>query len=250
MEHGMGKLHESQTGVAIHGVLVVILITSLLVIFTARTALFHEVLTGNDNDYQKTYEAAKILMQDAELDVRGLQSSGASCQSSASSGATDTCRSSSPVFFPQDREEMAKLLSYLDGLPHGCSYGICRKRMGIQDFWSDPQILLPMTAENVGARYGQFTGASSASGGNPILAMRGTASRANDLKGAWYWVEVLPFVETQARLLSQNENNAAFKSYAPDPSRPWIYRITVLARGNKKSTEVVLQSIISLQAIE
>ena len=107
-----------------------------------------------------------------------------------------------------------------------------------------------MTAANVGARYGQFTGAKAGPGGNSVLAFNGIANQVQDLKGAWYWIEILPFVDSGAGLLSSYENNPHLKAYAPDKLHPWIYRITAYARGKKKGTEVVLQTVLSFQSSE
>ena len=240
--------YQRQRGAALYIVLIVIMMTILLAIYAARTALFHEVLTGNEADYQKTFEAAMTLMQDAEMDILQIQASGTACQSDESNG--DICRRTTNLHFPSDKAELADLLLFLDTLPTGCLKGICRKRSGIQDFWSDPQLLLQMTASDNGARYGQFTGAGSGAGGNAVLSIRSDVSRASDMKGAWYWVEVLPFVDASVGLLSSYESNGHTKAYAPDKSKPWIYRITVFARGQKKGSEVLLQSVLSLQSSE
>jgi Tfp pilus assembly protein PilX len=36
-----------------------------------RTSLFNELIVGNDADYQRAFEAAQAILQDAELDIRG-----------------------------------------------------------------------------------------------------------------------------------------------------------------------------------
>lgn len=243
-----GRYASHQHGAALYVVLVIVLMSSLLAIWAARSALFHEILTGNDADYQRTFEAAQILMRDAETDIQNGQTASPACKTNNSSG--NPCRLSSPIHFPIHRSELVELINYLDSLPTGCSHGICRKRAGAQDFWSDPPLLAQMTAENIGARYGQFTGAASGPGGNPILAMQQTGNSSGAHKGAWYWIEILPFVDAPVRLISGYENNAYLTAFAPDSRRPWIYRITVYARGNKKGTTVVLQSVLSLQSEE
>ncbi|QIL70821.1 pilus assembly protein PilX [Diaphorobacter sp. HDW4B] len=237
-----------QNGAALYIVLIIVLMTSLLAIWASRSALFHEILTGNEADYQRTFEAAQILLKDAELDIRSVQASGTPC--SAANATGNVCRASTSVHFPHDRVELVDLISYLNTLPSGCAYGICRKRSGFQDFWSDPTTLLQMTAANVGARYGQFTGAAAGPGGNPILGLSESSKQVKDLKGAWYWIEVLSFANSEVGLLSTYDNNPHLKAYAPDKSVPWIYRITVYARGQKKGTEVVLQTVLSLQSSE
>ncbi|MBF5005271.1 pilus assembly protein PilX [Diaphorobacter sp. NR2-3-3-1] len=242
------KIIARESGVALYVVIIIVLMVSLLSIWAARSAFFQEILTGNEADHQTTFEAAQILMNDAELDIRQMQASGDACPAVNSDG--NICRASTSVHFPADRGEMVDLIAFLDNMPTGCALGICRKRSGIQDFWSDAALLRNMTAADVGARYGQFTGAVSSPGGNPLLAIQASSSNTKDLKGAWYWIEVLPFIDAQTGLLSIYENNPHFKTYAPDSRRPWIYRITVFAKGRKQGTEVVLQSLLSLQSSE
>ena len=59
---------KKQVGSALYIVMVMLLAASLLAIWAARGALFQEWLAGNDADYQRAFEAAQLLMQDAEMD--------------------------------------------------------------------------------------------------------------------------------------------------------------------------------------
>ena len=68
-----------QRGVALFVVLVFVMLSMLLALWATRTSLFNEMVVGNDADYQRAYEAAQALLQDAELDIRGEQSNGAEC---------------------------------------------------------------------------------------------------------------------------------------------------------------------------
>ncbi|MNV92370.1 hypothetical protein D3C71_1869600 [compost metagenome] len=101
-----------------------------------------------------------------------------------------------------------------------------------------------MTATNVGARYGQFTGADAAATANPLLAV------STDGRGAWYWVEMLPYIDPNVALLASLPTNSNVERFAPSRKKLLVYRITALARGNKPSTEVVLQSVLSVQSID
>lgn len=49
--------------------------------WASRTSLFNEMLVGNDADYQRAFEAAQALIQDAELDIRGENADGTACSS-------------------------------------------------------------------------------------------------------------------------------------------------------------------------
>lgn len=218
----------AERGLSLPVVMVIVLMTMLLAIGSARVTLFHELLIRNDADYQRAFEAAEAALLDAEMDIRGLGADG---------------RGAAAVHFPSDTSELADMLALLDALPTGCRSGICRKRSGAQDFWNDPERLALMLADDTAARYGQYTGAMAGASAHPLFA-------GQDSPRAWYWVEVLPYAGGQVALLAGYEGSAHMAAHAPDPQRPWIYRITALARGRKKGTEVVLQSIVTLRPQE
>jgi type IV pilus assembly protein PilX len=101
----------------------------------------------------------------------------------------------------------------------------------------------------VGARYGQYTGASVGNVSapiNPILADRSKAA-----SGGYYWIEVLNYLDAQFSSIT-----------APDPAAGTappqsllninlaphvVYRITALAYGRKPGTLVVLQETYARQ---
>ena len=225
-----------QRGVALYVVIVVVLLSTLLALWASRTALFGELIVGNDADYQRAFEAAQGMMQDAELDIRGEQPNGSACTASATN--TDICRVGTTVWFIDEDKDLVGVLSKLEAASTGCIKGMCTKRTGIQDWWNDSATLTAMIATNVGARYGQFTGAKTGSASNPILNIT-TAGR-----GAWYWVEIMPYdvspsgLVTGTKKLDLNLNPAV------------VYRITAIARGLKPSTQVVLQSTFARQKIK
>lgn len=251
-----------QRGVALYVVIIFVLLSMLLALWAARSALFNEILVGNDADYRRTFEAAQAMLQDAEFDIRGVQPSGAACAPTA--GNSDICRpppapaipasGSSPavpattgadVYFDFETKDLGNMLSQVQTLSPNSSHcykGICLKRTDPQDFWNDSTAMAAMIASNVGARYGQFTGASAAATANPILAETAAG------KGAWYWVEILPYIDPDgASLLSGMPPGANVERFAPMRTKLFVYRITALARGNKPGSEVVLQSTLSLQ---
>lgn len=249
-----GRQHQHQRGVALYVVIVFVLLSMLLALWAARSALFNEILVGNDADYRRAYEAAQAMLQDAELDIRGMQPDGTSCIPKP--GNNDICRPvpqpasgtnpatpGADVYFDIQTEELGAMLStvYTKNPTTKCHKGICQKRADPQDFWNDPATLNAMIATDVGARYGQFTGASAEATANPILA----DSDAGE--GAWYWVEMLPYVNEELGLLANMPPDSNVAKFAPHLKKLFVFRITALARGQKPGTEVVLQSTFSLK---
>ncbi len=233
-----------QRGVALYVVIVFVMLSMLLASWAARGSLFNEMLVGNDADYRRAFEAAQAMLQDAEFDIRGVQPSGQGCLPSDTSG--DVCRATTAVYFDIETKDLESVLTVVkaNGPTTGCYMGICQKRSGVQDFWNDRELLAAMTADNVGARYGQFTGADAASTANGLLAVRSAG------RGAWYWVEMLPYMDPNVALLASLPANSNVERFAPSRRKLLVYRITALARGNKPSTEVVLQSVLSVQSID
>jgi len=251
------RRRQRQNGVALYVVIVFVLLSMLLALWAARSALFNEILVGNDADYRRTFEAAQAMLQDAELDIRGMQPDGSACIPVA--GNNDVCRpppqaasgstaatAGAKVYFDIETKDLENMLStvYTEQPTTKCFKGICQKRADPQDFWNDSTTLSSMIADDIGARYGQFTGASAEATANPILADK-TAG-----KGAWYWVEMLPYVDPNVSLLANMPPGSNVERFAPARKKLWVYRITALARGNKPSSEVVLQSTLSLQVAE
>lgn len=238
------RSRRSQRGVALYVVIVFVMLSMLLASWAARGSLFNEIVVGNDADYRRAFEAAQAMLQDAEFDIRGVQPSGQACV--PGSPSTDVCRAATTVYFDIETKDLESLLAVVkaNGPTTGCYKGICEKRIGAQDFWSDKTVLAAMTAQDVGARYGQFTGADAAATANPLLSVR-TAGR-----GAWYWVEILPYIDPNVSLLSHMPPGSNVDRFSPSRKKLMVYRITAIARGNKPSTEVVLQSVLSVQAFE
>ena len=246
-----------QKGVALYVVIVMVLLSMLLALWASRTSLFNEMLVGNDADYQRAFEAAQAMLQDAEMDIRGVNSDGTLCVVDATDG--DICRRTTSVYFEFETKDIDTIFSTIESQGTAaaatkCFKGICQKRTDPQDFWNDKTILGQMISLNVGARYGQFTGAKYKSDnktGNPILNDRTlNATDPSKSKGAWYWIEILPYVDQNISLLGNMPPGANILTYAPSRKKPFIYRITALARGLKPGTEVVLQSTLSIKPSE
>ena len=253
-----------QRGVALFVVIVFVMLSMLLALWASRTSLFNEMVVGNDADYQRAFEAAQALLQDAELDIRGQKADGSECI-----GTGSFCRMTGVKQIPLEAKEVSALLADLEGIASGprCDDGLCLKRTGRQDFWNNASdtttpgvdvTLDQMMVNTVGARYGQYTGAEIGSASNPILKVgaRGTVvdtgENANN-KGGWYWIEVLPYDPDAANsaLIAGGNNNLALNL---DPNV--VYRITAVAHGRKVSgtdtpvTRVVLQQTYARQKLK
>ena len=236
-----------QRGAALFVVIVFVMLSMLLALWASRTSLFNEMLVGNDADYQRAFEAAQALLQDAELDIRGENADGSVCTAA-------NCREkiAAAPKIPLEAQEVTPLLAELDTktATAKCSYGLCTKRLGRQDFWNKKDTtdlqagefdLSAMTKTNVGARYGQFSGAavgSSSSQANPILA-----DTSADDRGGWYWIEIMHYDESSKNsgliigATGNPTNNLLNLNLKPNV----VYRITALAYGRKSSTMAVLQ---------
>jgi type IV pilus assembly protein PilX len=234
---------QSQRGVSLFVVIVFVMLSMLLALWGARSALFNELIVGNDADYQRAFEAAQALLQDAELDIRVEQANGDPCVPGATS---DTCRPpGATVWFPNEDKEVTPMIQTLEAQSTGCLKGICAKRTGNQDFWNDPTTLAAMMTYNVGARYGQFTGAKTGTKSNPILAKNTSTTPAGE--GGWYWIEIMPYDPNAGNtdLITNGSTNLALNL------NPYVaYRITAIAHGLKLGTQVVLQSTYVRQKLK
>lgn len=227
-----------QRGVALFVVIVFVMLSMLLALWASRTSMFNEMVVGNDADYQRAFEAAQALIQDAELDIRGEKPDGSDCRIPTA----NACRGGMAVAqIPLEAKEAAALWAELESITTGprCRNALCLKRTGRQDFWNnasdktDPSIdftLAEMMVDGIGARYGQYSGAKLSTdanepGGNPILRDR---SR-NDL-GGWYWIEILPYDPNadKSALIAGGANHLPLRM-TPNV----VYRITAVAHGRK-----------------
>lgn len=237
----------AQRGVALFVVIVFVLLSMLLALWASRTSLFNEMVVGNDADYQRAFESVQAMLQDGEQDIRLSNESPESSALCTAGG--DVCRAATLDQFPlaKQQETIGSLLGTLSAQTTGCRSGLCTKREGAVDFWNNTDAskgptLAQMLA--VGARYGQYTGANYGdkdNPANPILADRD----AN--KGAWYWIEVLPYDESSktSNLIVGGATNLLPLNI--DPSV--VYRITALAFGRKPGTLVTMQQTYAPQRL-
>lgn len=248
-----------QRGVSLFVVIVFVLLSMLLALWASRTALFSEMVVGNDADYQRAFEAAQALLQDAELDIRGEKADGSVCAEVADND--NVCRKGSAIpKIPLEAKEVGDLLAELGTKTTRCLHGLCAKRLGRQDFWAYTSATSPapanlqtgevqleaMTTAGVGARYGQYTGAalgSNSAPANPILA-----DTSSDDRGGWYWIEVLPYDESsKSSSLIVPAAGAASNLLPLNVTPSVVYRITALAYGRRPNTMVVLQQTYARQ---
>ena len=225
-------------------VLVFVMLSMLLALWASRTSLFNEMIVGNDADYQRAFEAAQALLQDAELDIRRESPDGLTACTAAN------CRDNIAAAYKIPIEgEVTQLLDDLNQQPTTkCLSGLCTKRAGRQDFWNTTSAtvlaagevkLADMTKPNVGARYGEFSGATkgdSSNPANPILA-----DTSADNRGGWYWIEVMQYDESakNSGLIVGGTNTDNLLRLNLEPNV--VYRITALAYGRKPGTMAVLQ---------
>ncbi|MEZ5718000.1 MAG: PilX N-terminal domain-containing pilus assembly protein [Burkholderiaceae bacterium] len=226
-----------QRGISLFIVIVLVMLSMLLALWGSRTSLFNEMVVGNDADYQRAFEAAQALIQDAEFDIQGERANGSPATPVFQAQQQTHAGPRAAIWFPNENKDVGPLLDSLSAAATKCFKGVCLKRTGEQDFWNDKTTLTAMMNENVGARYGQFTGAQTGSTSNPILAYNDPAN--NKDKGGWYWIEIMPYDSNAGNtgLITNGSNNLAL-NLTPSVA----YRITAIAHGLKPSTQVVLQS--------
>ena len=242
------SFHRRQKGISLFVVIVFVMLSMLLAIWASRTSLFNEMIIGNDADYQRAFEAAQSLQQDAEFDIRGVRSDGSDCQTSSTS-PDRVCRVGGSIMkFPLEAQEAVRLLSDLGTKTMFCQNGLCLKRTGDQDFWTDSTTLAAMAVDGVGARYGQYTGAATGANSNPLLI---STSTTPSTQGGWYWIEVMPYSEKAktANLIVDSSTS----QLALNLDVYVVYRITALAYGRKRNengepaTMAVLQETYARQ---
>ena len=269
----MRKQRKHQQGISLYIVIVLVLLSMLLALWASRTSLFNEMVVSNDADYQRAFEAAQALLQDAELDIRSADydvATNKTIDNLDCSAGGDVCRSSTADRFPLEAKEITALINILDAQPTNCRNGLCTRRTGRQDFWNYTKNTNPppeniqadagevpledLTKEGIGARFGQYTGAKlgdASKPANPILA-----DRSADNKGGWYWIEVLPYTKSKAGQPTPPCNAPPSAGVPNAPGGPTlivgdksdstlrpnldpaiIYRITALAYGRKVDAE-------------
>lgn len=210
-------------GIALITVMAVLAIAGLAVVTSLRLGGLQAMLAGHQADQQRALAAAEALLLDAEADILGRRADGRPCPADAPDAAqlvgcrrrgTDTLPAA--PYFPQTVDGFDEVRALLQvGAAVPCQDGICAPSSlaALAALEDEPAL------RAVGARLGQFTGAP-----------------ARDAPPGWYWVEMF-------RYQSAAEATRAPLEAEPDPTRPFIYRITALALGLKPGTRAVVQSL-------
>ena len=235
-----------QHGATLIMVLIIMLLTMTAVMGGYRLANLNETVLSNASDYNRAVAAAEALIRDAEADIRGrlppytVQSDGSLgtvCRPDTNNTLVTTagyvgCRNQGGgrAYFPRSTEDfdaVETVVASATTTPR-CQDGICVPT----NITYSPLIENNLTAMTpVAATYGQYTrNGLTAPGvsGNPIL----TASPAQ----AWYWVEVYKYTASLA------SSSTTANNLVPDPSVPFIYRITAVAQGLKPGTQAVIKT--------
>lgn len=211
-------LPRPQQGVSLIIVMVIMLLSSLLFLGGSRVANLNELLAGSESDQQRTFEAAQMLLKDAELDIQA------------------TATNLRPESMSLSKLDNELLLNLRDAaIAAGaapCANAVCVNLGNLTSgdpttsFWNNPTLLATYTANTVGARYGQFSGAAAPTVGNsnPIVANN----------QAWYWIELLPF--------SGHSADWAQDCVPTKGSAQFLFRITALALG-RSGVPTVVQEI-------
>jgi type IV pilus assembly protein PilX len=211
-----------QRGISLVIVLVVLMLSVLLAMGAARTALLNEALTGNLSDEQRTAQAAEALLVDAQASVQLHLN-----QTSNDQAADELPNTRGEAFLPisqADYSRLALALEKTSGADTPCVLGYCvltpDPGASLGNWWADPTTLNALWP--LGASYGTYTGATVPAGNAA-------------LNNARFWVEIYPFSRT-----------VDTQTLAPSDTHPFVYQITVVARGLKAGTQVVLRSVIML----
>jgi len=229
-----GTSRRPQHGVSLLSVMLMVLVTSLVVMWASRTALFNEMVTGNTSDYQRAVEAAHAMLRDAEFDIRGIQPDGSACAGAACrhQGVYDAAARS--AFYPTNESDYQDLRSASGGSGPSCIAGICTPDNVQPYFWTDAAKLAAM--KKVAATYGSHTGAKASPFGD--TPADGSEPRA------WYWVEVLPYDTSVAF------DGGIRAALSPDEDTPFVYRITAVAQGMKAATLAVVQTTLVVKRVD
>jgi type IV pilus assembly protein PilX len=228
----MSLRHARQRGISLFIVMVMVLLTTLVVMWASRTALFNELVTGNDADYQRALEAAQAMVRDAEFDIKGTKPDGTPCKALYEGSCRQFLISNDQAYFPQTSDDFQDLTYKLTNQTPSCVQGICVSTNVLPEFWLSTSPTQGLEAmKKVAARYGELTGAVAVdSAGNALLKWNANESNA------WYWVEVLPFDTSQAY------ETGTSSGPIPNVKRPYVYRITAIAKGHKPGSLAVVQT--------
>lgn len=226
-------------GLVLITVLVVLAMAALIVAASARSGLLHEMLTGHQSDQQRARAAAEALVRDAQIDILGVHPDGRPCRQVAGTdqptpgfiGCRQRGSAATPLapYFPQNTDEFEEARALVQvGAAIPCRDGIC--------FPSSLAALAHIedaldTMKPAAAVYRQFTRSDdvdAGAAGNPLLSRSGPRG--------WYWVEA--FRHEPDGLPTRRHAHPM-----PDPTRPFVYRITAVSEGLKPGTRSVIKTL-------
>ena len=231
-----------QQGVSLLVVVVVALLCGWLVLAGAQLVRLSEMLAGNDSEAARGFEAAEALLRDAERDVLGLGPLGQACQPGP---VWVGCRHpATTTLVPRNLADFGVLVQQLSQRDPPCADGLCLSLGAAATadsgtgFWRNEQTLSRYVTSGGGVPYGRYSGATPVAGaGNPLLQL--SAGR-----GAWYWIEVLPY-NVGAAVAGE-----ASAIWSPTPADPFIFRITAVVQGRRAgASTVVLQTLLVRQVL-
>jgi len=233
-----GVERNRQRGVVLLVVMVMVLLSTLLMLASARTAWFSQRLSATEADHHRAFANAQAMLRDAEFDIRGERPDGTPCTGGSGASAAGApggpnCRGLAPSlgepWIPRaGKADHARLHAVImasaaaSGTP--CTLGICLPGALPDGFWKQPSDELIRLTQGA-ARFAQFSGAAPAN--DPLLTER-----------AWYWIEVLPFAGPFGT------------AEAPDADNPFVFRITALAEGRRLGTRVALQRLFVWKRVD
>ena len=229
---------QRQRGIALFVVIIFVMLSMLLALWASRTAIFNEMVVGNDADYQRAFEAAQSLIQDAELDIQRFEDN---THRSDENNVLNALNNNNIVVFTLSRSESPF-----------CKNGLCVKRRGRQDFWNnstdttkddDPEVsLAQMTAAGIGARYGEFTGAVYKDDKDADSPTHSILANTDNAK---YWIEILKYADSDsvggAGLIVNDDAPAPADILDLRLNPSVVYRITAWAKGLKPNSTAVIQ---------
>lgn len=218
-----------QRGISLFVVLIILLLTALLVLGSLKTSLFNESIVGNQSDIQRANSRAEALLLQAQNEIRA----------SLVGCTTDICK------YPVSKEAYAMM--YMAN-PRGCGtstttgsltpLGVCMPAATDDSFFTADTIGVsgkPLAIGNAQSytAFGSGTKAGDSSNGVDLSL---TAAKGQ------YWVEVFLFKESALTSMA-NENQMLKENLpVPEPTFPFIYRITVRAEGAKPGTVSIVRS--------
>lgn len=245
---------QRQNGVALITVLLLLLLSLMAVMGAFRVSNLNEAMLGNTTDYNRAKEAAEALLRDAEIDINGRRppyttvqadgSYGLPCRPDATGllsvagyvGCRNQAAANTP-WFPTNSEDFDTVSDIVtaNSTTQRCKDAICVP-LSMADHANIESDLANMTP--LGATYGQFTRnaltAPGASGNSILNCPGGSTSSANC---GWYWVELFRYSDAVSSGISAAAN------VLPDPTKPFVFRVTAVALGLKPGTRMVLSSI-------